>query len=73
MTELVEDAPVLVGRPSDEELRRIIEEPGVQPASGSNRHSWRRCSREYGDADGALPLVSTRWPSCGNGAPSTTS
>jgi WD40 repeat protein/DNA-binding SARP family transcriptional activator len=59
VTELVEDAPVLVGRPSDEELRRIIEEPAVRAGCRVEPALVAAVLADVGDADGALPLVST--------------
>ena len=59
LAELLDDAPVLVGRPSDAELRRIIEEPALRAGCRVEPALVAAVLADFGDADGALPLVST--------------
>ena len=59
LTELVDDAHLLVGRPSDEELGRIIEEPTVRAGCRVEPALIAAVLDDVGDAEGTLPLVST--------------
>ena len=59
LTDLVDDAHVLVGRPSDDELRRIVEEPALRVGCRVERALTSIVLDEAGDGDGSLPLVST--------------
>jgi DNA-binding SARP family transcriptional activator/WD40 repeat protein len=55
---LIEDAQVLVGPPTDDELRRIIEVPARRTGCTVERALTDLVVDEVGDYDAALPLVS---------------
>ncbi len=58
LAELLDDAQVFVGSPTEDELRRIIEVPARRTGCVVERSLTDRVIDEVGDYDAALPLVS---------------
>jgi DNA-binding SARP family transcriptional activator/WD40 repeat protein len=56
---LVDDTHLLVGRPNDEELRRIIEEPAARAGCRVEPELVAAMLHDVGDSEGTLPLLST--------------
>ena len=58
LAELIEDAQVLVGPPSDEELRRIVVEPARRTGCTVDPELVAMIAGDVAGYDAALPLVS---------------